>query len=301
MAPASTLINRLKVQLKLSIARLRMVQQKDVAIAKQQRRAMAQLLEQGKIESARIRVENIIRSDLTTELHEILELYAELLLARAGLLEPSGPPDAGLEEAVVSLLYAAPRTEVKELHNVRALLAEKFGKEYALSAAENKEDKVSKRVMDRLKVEPPPQELVEAYLSTIADAYGVDYPPGTKAAREAAENGEADDDDEDDEPGSGGKQKILEIPLSTEDEELSKATPPRDMGPKSPVSVVPPKPSTDNMSPKLKLPGPPDLKPGAKMQKKDEIKPKSKAVGDGPGGKIPDVDELAKRFAQLKR
>lgn len=57
-----------------------MVQQKDTAIAKQQRRAMAQLLEQGKDESARIRVENIIRSDLTTELLEILELYCELLL-----------------------------------------------------------------------------------------------------------------------------------------------------------------------------------------------------------------------------
>jgi len=39
--------NKLKVQLKLSIARLRMVQQKDAAIAKQQRRAMAQLLEVG--------------------------------------------------------------------------------------------------------------------------------------------------------------------------------------------------------------------------------------------------------------
>ena len=37
--------SKLKVQLKLSITRLRMVQQKDTAIAKQQRRAMAVLLE----------------------------------------------------------------------------------------------------------------------------------------------------------------------------------------------------------------------------------------------------------------
>lgn len=36
---------KIKVQLKLSISRLRMVQQKDTAIAKQQRRAMAVLLE----------------------------------------------------------------------------------------------------------------------------------------------------------------------------------------------------------------------------------------------------------------
>ncbi len=52
-----------------------MVQQRDEAMAKNQRRALAQLLEVGKIESARIRVENIIRSDVTTEVHEILELY----------------------------------------------------------------------------------------------------------------------------------------------------------------------------------------------------------------------------------
>ena len=64
-----------------------MVQQKDTAVAKQSRRSMAQLLEQGKEESARIRVENIIRSDMNTELLEIIELYCELLSARAGLLE----------------------------------------------------------------------------------------------------------------------------------------------------------------------------------------------------------------------
>jgi len=185
---------------------------------------------------------------------------------------------------------------------VRNLLAEKFGKEYAHAAAENRDGKVSVRVLDRLKVEPPRQELVEAYLSTIAEAYGVDYPPGSKAAREAAENG---GDDDDDEPSDGLKEPALTIPLGEEgggdnDEELVKATPPRNLGPKSPVSVVPPKPSTDNMSPKLKLPGPPDLKPGAKMQKAAETKKKAES-GSGPGGKIPDVDELAKRFAQLKR
>ena len=42
---ADFLKGKIKVQLKLSISRLRMVQQKDTAIAKQQRRAMAVLLE----------------------------------------------------------------------------------------------------------------------------------------------------------------------------------------------------------------------------------------------------------------
>lgn len=299
MAPASTLVNKIKVQLKLSISRLRMVQQKDTALAKTQRRDMAQLLESGKLESARIRVENIIRSDLNTELLEILELYCELLSARAGLMEAK-ECDPGLEEAVKSLMYAAPRIEgVKELTTVRSLLAEKYGKEFTLEAVENSDGKVSKRVLDRTKVEPPSKELVELYLEAIAEAYGVDYPPGARA-KKAAEAGEEDEEDNDDDAPGGQKVKALEEPLAAED--LSKATPPRDFGPKSPVSVVPPSPSTDNVRPKVNMPGAPDLKPSKKMT--DAVK---KANGDkkessgGPGGKIPDVDELTKRFAQLKR
>ncbi|KAF4635983.1 hypothetical protein G7Y89_g2113 [Cudoniella acicularis] len=179
MAPSSSIIAKLKVQLKLSIARLRMVQQKDEAVSKQQRRAMAQLLEAGKIESARIRVENIIRSDITTELHEILELYCELLLARTGLME--GPTcDPGLEEAVKSLIYAAPRTDVKELQTVRMLLMEKYGKEFAVAAMENSDEKVAEKVLKKLTVTPPAQELVNGYLEEIARTYGVDWPKKAK-------------------------------------------------------------------------------------------------------------------------
>ena len=290
-----------------------MVQQKDEAIAKQQRRAMAQLLEvrtvapvgitlltdpkQNKEESARIRVENIIRSDLTTELLEILELYCELLIARIGLLEAK-ECDPGLEEAVKSLLYAAPRTEIKELHTVRMILAEKFGKEFALAASENSDGKVSSRVLDRLRVEPPKKELVEAYLTTIAEAYGVDWPLGRKAAQEAEH-----DDDNDDEPSGGQKVPALEEPLANE--ELSKATPPRSVGPKSPVSVVPPSPRTDNVAPTIKLPGAPELKPGSKMagrQAQSSANGAAAKKDNGAiGGSIPTADDLAKRFAQLKR
>ena len=74
-----------------------MAQQKESALSKVARRQMAQLLEVGKEESARIRVENIIRQDISVELMEILELYCELLLARFGLMEakyllPLSPP-----------------------------------------------------------------------------------------------------------------------------------------------------------------------------------------------------------------
>ena len=247
-------------------------------------------------------MENIIRSDIDTELLEILELYCELLLARTGLLEAK-ECDPGLEEAIKSIIYAAPRTEVKELQQTRQLLVEKYGKDFALQAIENSDGKVAERVVKKLKVEPPAQELVTLYLKEIARTYGVNWPKGENTANDNSE-------DDSDEPTSGQGIKNLEEPLTTE--ELSKATPPRDLGPKSPVSVAPPSPSTDNLSPKIRLPKPPDLKPSAKMSglkkqmpstdsqstsKDVDVQTKKNVVG----GKIPDVDELAKRFAALKR
>ena len=54
-------------------------------------------------------------------------------------------------------------------------------------------------------------------------------------------------------------------------------------------------PSTDNVKPAIKLPGPPELKPSQKMV--NATKPAAK----GPDGDVPSVDDLQKRFAQLKR
>jgi vacuolar protein sorting-associated protein IST1 len=174
--------------------------------------------------------------------------------------------DAGLEEAVKSLIYAAPRTDVKELQNVRTLLVEKYGKDFALQAMEP-DAIVSEKVLKKLAVTPPSQELVNGYLEEIARTYGVDWPK-----KPAADLGDPPDfvDDDDDNPGGGVAQKILEEPLAAdgvksreEREQLSRATPPRDFGPGSPLRVNPPSPSTDNLHPRVKGI---DLKPSKKME-----------------------------------
>ena len=270
-------------------------------------------LQVGKVQSARIRVENIIRTDITTELHEILELYCELLLARSQLLESqvsssntassastSTLLDPALEEAVRSIIYAAPRTEIKELHTVRALLVDKFGKDVAVASMEG--EGVAERVIKKLKVETPKEELVEAYMTEIARFYGVPY--GTAKS-------EDEDEDDDDEPSGGVAEKAegeLEDPITTDDADpstskkaeeraaLAKASTPKKLGPQSPLRVVPPSPSTDNVAPRLKLPG----SAAAKVAKSESNTKKPVKKEDGLG-RIPDVDELAKRFAELKR
>ncbi|KAG1228446.1 hypothetical protein G6F68_019484 [Rhizopus microsporus] len=64
-----------------------MLQAKKTSLNQQQRREIGTYLEKGKIESARVRIEHVIRDDMVIEAMENLELYCDLLLARFGLLE----------------------------------------------------------------------------------------------------------------------------------------------------------------------------------------------------------------------
>lgn len=267
---------------------------------------MAKLLDAGKIDSARIRVENIIRSDITTELHEILELYCELLLARAGLLDGS-TCDPGLEEAVQSLIYAAPKTEIKELMTVRTLLAEKYGKPFVLEAMDNTGSKVNDKVVKKLSVTPPKEELVQGYLEEIAKAYGVNWP---KRDLGEAPPEFVDDDDGDDNPTGGQAQKnqdtLQAARSSTEEskdvaaqEELSRATPPKTIGPSSPLRVMPSSPSSENPHPRVTV-NKMELAPTKKMQQAAAAAKPAPKKNDISSG-IPDLDELSARFAALKK
>jgi len=315
---------------------------------------MADLLAQSREASARIRVENIINTDITVELMEILELYAELLLARAGLLDvrdknikerggttaSSGDgssveiENTGLEEAAASIIYAAPRLprDVRELGVVRNMLIERFGKDFAVRANENVDGCVPSRVVEKLKIDPPKETLVTAYLQEIARTYGVDWPRHRQELEDAQREVDEEDrmggggEDADDGDGGGLKEApLLADPISAvmstpkpnkiDLGSLQKATPPHSFAPggtKSPVSVAPPGARSDNPSPKVRLPG------GASVSGQDATSPTragassgrgvSKQAGSqqtktagGPNGTVPTVDDLARRFQALKR
>ncbi|KAG2022766.1 hypothetical protein CC2G_000491 [Coprinopsis cinerea AmutBmut pab1-1] len=180
-----------KVQLRLSVQRLRTLQQKKEAQAKASRRDIATLLERGKIETARVKVETIINEDIHIELLELLELYCELLIARFGLLDQSTRvPDPGISEGVCSIIHAAPRTELKELHILRELLMHKYGRDFSAAVMENRDNCVSERVVKKLVIATPSSQLVDAYLTEIAKAYGVSWrPPGQEDDHEGGDDG----------------------------------------------------------------------------------------------------------------
>lgn len=228
------------------------------------------MLANGKDQSARIRVENVIREDINVELLEILELYCELLLARIGLLE-TRECDPGLEEAVKSLIYSAHRSEVKELVTLRQMFAHRFGKPFEQDALDNVDDKVNAKVIAKLSVQPPPLDLVTRYLKEIARAYHVTWHSGDSSSSE------------DDEPKHGGIPEL--------DSELPD-TPQKD----SPqvLNVALPSPSTENPRPRLHI--------------TDHVvnKAKAKEKPEPPTNGTEDVDDksfdaLMARFEKLKK
>ncbi|EPZ35385.1 DUF292, eukaryotic domain-containing protein [Rozella allomycis CSF55] len=165
---------RCKVQLKLAINRIKLFQSKKQSLNQNQRREIADLLENNKIESAKIRVENIIREDYMLEVLEILQLYCETLIARFGLLEHMSVCDPSIEEAIKTLIYAAPRSEVQELLVLRDMFLCKYGKDFVKDVVENNQN-VNERIVQKLKIQTPDPLLVNQYLIEIAKAFNVVY------------------------------------------------------------------------------------------------------------------------------
>ncbi|GJJ13403.1 hypothetical protein Clacol_007657 [Clathrus columnatus] len=286
-----------KVQLRLAVQRLRILQEKKQAQAKSTRRDIATLIERGRVETARIKVENIINEDIHVELLELLELYCELLIARFGLLDLSGKePDPGIHEAVCSIIYAAPRTELKELHILREMLMHKFGREFSLAVIENRNNCVSERVVRKLSVGTPAIELVEAYVEEIARGYGIEYISSLvpKVNKEDF---------------SGEGDELAQKAPSTANVDDTKAAPEKSaddvqstLDAKATASKLPDIPPTDTRNPS---PQPPPYMPTAKPLKSALKKPDSASPGGGENGDKPvaedDFVSLAKRLDALKK
>ncbi|KAI3632652.1 hypothetical protein MIR68_009294, partial [Amoeboaphelidium protococcarum] len=155
------------------------------------RKEIANLVADGKHESARIKVESVIREDYLIEAFEVLSLLCEILIARFGLIDnPTNNNnklgrskssmvvvDEGIQESVQSLIYAAPRcsADLKELVTIAQYLKSKFGREYYEAAGQNRLGQVNPRVVSRLSVQRPSEELVTAYVREICKTFHVDF------------------------------------------------------------------------------------------------------------------------------
>ncbi|XP_036202385.1 IST1 homolog isoform X6 [Myotis myotis] len=250
---------RLRVNLRLVINRLKLLEKKKTELAQKARKEIADYLAAGKDERARIRVEHIIREDYLVEAMEILELYCDLLLARFGLIQSMKELDSGLAESVSTLIWAAPRlqSEVAELKIVADQLCAKYSKEYGKLCRTNQIGTVNDRLMHKLSVEAPPKILVERYLIEIAKNYNVPYEPDSVVMAEAPPGVETDlidvgftDDVKKGGPGRGGGGGGFTAPIGGPDGTVSMPMPMPMPSPSTPFSYPLPKGPVLDPSPK---------------------------------------------------
>ncbi|XP_005881242.1 PREDICTED: IST1 homolog isoform X3 [Myotis brandtii] len=322
---------RLRVNLRLVINRLKLLEKKKTELAQKARKEIADYLAAGKDERARIRVEHIIREDYLVEAMEILELYCDLLLARFGLIQSMKELDSGLAESVSTLIWAAPRlqSEVAELKIVADQLCAKYSKEYGKLCRTNQIGTVNDRLMHKLSVEAPPKILVERYLIEIAKNYNVPYEPDSVVMAEAPPGVETDlidvgftDDVKKGGPGRGGGGGGFTAPVGGPDGTVSMPMPMPMPSPSTFSYPLPKGPVDDSNADKnvssaqIVGPGPKpeaSAKPPARpvdtydnfvlpeLPSVPDTLPTASAGANTSASEDIDFDDLSRRFEELKK
>lgn len=300
---------RLKTCLRMCVQRLRYAQEKQQALAKQDRRRVATLLSQGKEQMAYYRAESLITNDIHVELLEILELYCELLLARVNIINSieneldlvSNHIEDGINEAIRSLAYSSSLyvPEVKELAQLKELIMFKFGKEFIKSLQDNKTG-VPEKVVKKCVPELPPEKLVILYLQEIAKTYEVPYSKledsdsevsSTVNSNEKVEN--SIDIGLDNVTDASSNQSVLhhyEKPIVSIDNDASY----EDIDEKHPITVRNARMTSDDPKKSLKLSK--DMK-----DKVEFIHPTTAKDNNASKRTDTDIEDLKRRFAALRR
>ncbi|KAI3979538.1 hypothetical protein MKX01_001730 [Papaver californicum] len=166
-----------KTSLKLAVARIKLLKNKREVNLRQMKRDLAKLLETGQEQTARIRVEHVVREEKTMSAYDLIEIYCELVVARLPIIESQKTCPVDLKEAVTSIVFAAPRcADIPELVDIRKHFTAKYGKEFITSALELRPDSgVSRQVVEKLSAKAPDGETKIKILTAIAKEHNVNW------------------------------------------------------------------------------------------------------------------------------
>ena len=169
---------KLKVNLGLVQARLKLIEKKKAGLNLRARPEIAEYVQNNKVDRARIRVESIIREDFLVEAMELVEMYADLIQSRFGLLQ-SGKLDESLKKPIATLIWVTPQLSqyCDELKKVQSVFADMFGKKFVKACQANEMGYVCERVLQKLDPKPPNATLIENYLVEICRAADVQFNP----------------------------------------------------------------------------------------------------------------------------
>ncbi|XP_048564094.1 uncharacterized protein LOC125544438 [Triticum urartu] len=180
--------DKCKIALKMAMARIKLLRNKKEVQVRQMRREVAQLLDGNQDQTARIRVEHVIREEKFMQAYDLIEVYCELIVARMSIIDSQKTCPIDLKEAIASVIFASMRcSDVTELADVRKNFTSKYGKEFATSALEVRPDSgVNRLVIEKLSAGAPDVQTKTKTLSSIAAEHNIKWEP--KAFEEQKQN-----------------------------------------------------------------------------------------------------------------
>ncbi|KAG0493241.1 hypothetical protein HPP92_004235 [Vanilla planifolia] len=166
-----------KTSLKLAVSRIKLLKNRREIQVKQLRRELAQLLAAGQEQTARIRVEHVVREEKTMSAYDLIEIYCELIVARLPIIESQKNCPIDLKEAISSVIFASPRcADIPELMDVRKHFVAKYGKEFVTSALELRpECGVNHLIVEKLSAKAPDIQTKVKILSAIAKEHDIKW------------------------------------------------------------------------------------------------------------------------------
>lgn len=108
---------------------------------------------------------------------DLCELYCETVRDNTQAIASEKQCPLDLEEAVITLIYCAHRTEIKELNAVVKQFRKKYGNEFVSISETNRGNVVNDNIVHKLSGQRPNAFLVVSYMKEIAHIYQVDWTP----------------------------------------------------------------------------------------------------------------------------
>lgn len=167
--------SKFKPLVNLALSRLVVLKSQRQVRCTQARSDVVQLLDLGHHERALIRVEHVIKEQNMLDVFVMIESYCNLLIERINLIEQERVCPHELREAISSLLYAASRCgEFPELQEIRAVMTTRFGKEFAASAVELRNNcGVNRKMIQKLSTRQPSLENRMEVVKEIASEHNI--------------------------------------------------------------------------------------------------------------------------------
>jgi len=167
--------DKLKVSSKMGANRIALQTKKMENALIKNKREIAVLVNAGKQSKARIKVEAIIRDENIIMAYELTGNFCELVHQRALFIAQEKQCPEDILETVCTIIYAAPRCDIKELTELTHLFGAKWGKRFIDTYKENKTGHVSPRIVKALSTTPPAFDQVIEKLKEICKQHDVTF------------------------------------------------------------------------------------------------------------------------------